>query len=122
ASVNVHVIYDRTLLIRAAVADVQFTVATAVVLVVMVLALFLRRFWTTFIPSITIPVAVASTLVAMYFLGFSLDNISLMALTIAVAFLVVHPVIFIETITRLTHTGGCLFETPSQHTRARGFT
>src|SRR5262245_42424098 len=121
-SVNVHVIYDRTLLIRAAVADVQFTVATAVVLVVMVLALFLRRFWTTFIPSITIPVALTSTLVAMYFLGFSLNNISLMALTIAVGFVVDDAVIIIENITRLSQAGGMPIEAALKGTRQMGFT
>src|SRR5262249_2362165 len=116
-SVNVHVIYDRTLLIRAAIADVQFTVATAIVLVV-----FLRRFWTTFIPSITIPVALASTLVAMYFLGFSLNNISLMALTIAVGFVVDDAVIIIENITRLSQAGGMPIEAALKGTRQMGFT
>jgi hydrophobe/amphiphile efflux-1 (HAE1) family protein len=121
-SVNVHVIYNRTLLIRAAVADVQFTVATAIVLVVMVLAFFLRRFWTTFIPSITIPVAVASTLVAMYFLGFSLNNISLMALTVAVGFVIDDAVIIIENITRLSRAGAMPIEAALKGTRQMGFT
>ena len=121
-SVNVHVIYNRTLLIRAAVADVQFTVATAIVLVVMVLAFFLRRFWTTFIPSITIPVAAASTLVAMYFLGFSLNNISLMALTVAVGFVIDDAVIIIENITRLSQAGAMPIEAALKGTRQMGFT
>src|SRR5262245_45473561 len=121
-SVNVHVIYDRTLLIRAAVADVQLTIATAIVLVVMVLAVFLRRFWTTFIPSIAIPVALASTLVAMYFLGFSINNISLMALTIAVGFVVDDAVIIIENITRLSQVGGMPIEAALKGTRQMGFT
>ena len=121
-SVNVHVIYNRTLLIRAAIADVQFTIATAIVLVVMVLAFFLRRFWTTFIPSITIPVAIASTLVAMYFLGFSLDNISLMALTIAVGFVIDDSVIIIENITRLSQAGEMPIDAALNGTRKMGFT
>ena len=121
-SVNVHVIYDRTLLIRAAVAAVQLTVATAIVLVVMVLAVFLRRFWTTFIPSIAIPVALASTLVVIYFLGFSINNISLMALTIAVGFVVDDAVIIIENITRLGQAGGTPIEAALKGTRQMGFT
>ena len=60
--------------------------AIALVLVVLVMALFLRRFWATIIPVVTIPIAIAATLVVMYFLDFSLDNISLMALTIAIGF------------------------------------
>ena len=115
ASVDIHVVYNRTLLIRAAVVDVQFTIAVAIVLVVMVLALFLRRFWTTFIPSVTIPVAIAATLVAMYFLNFSLDNISLMALTVAIGFVIDDAVIIIENITRLIDAG----ETPDQR-RSKG--
>jgi len=121
-SVNVHVIYDRTLLIRAAIADVEATIAVAIVLVVMVLALFLRRFWITFIPSITIPVALAATLVAMYFLGFSIDNISLMALTIAVGFVIDDAVIVIENITRLMPPGESPVRAALRGTRQMGFT
>ncbi len=122
ASIDVHVIYDRTLLIRAAIVDVQLTIATAVVLVVLVLALFLRRFWTTLIPSITIPGAIAATLVATYFLGFSLDNISLMALTIAVGFVIDDAVIIIENITRLMQAGETPIDAALRGTRQMGFT
>ena len=122
AAVNIHIIYDRTLLIRAAISDVQLTIAIAIILVVMVLALFLRRFWTTFIPSITIPVAIAATLVAMYFLGFSLDNISLMALTIAVGFVIDDAVIIIENITRLMQAGETPIDAALHGTRQMGFT
>jgi len=122
ASVDIHVVYNRTLLIRAAVADVQFTIAVAIVLVVMVLALFLRRFWTTFIPSVTIPVAIAATLVAMYFLNFSLDNISLMALTVAIGFVIDDAVIIIENITRLMDAGETPMNAALKGTRQMGFT
>jgi len=122
ASIDVHVIYDRTLLIRAAIADVQMTILFAIVLVVLVLALFLRRFWLTVIPSVTIPVSVAATLVAMYFLGFSLDNISLMALTIAVGFVIDDAVIIIENITRLMQEGESPFAAALHGTRQMGFT
>jgi hydrophobe/amphiphile efflux-1 (HAE1) family protein len=122
ASVDIHVVYNRTLLIRAGIADVQFTIAVAIVLVVMVLALFLRRFWTTFIPSVTIPVAIAVTLVAMYFLNFSLDNISLMALTVAVGFVIDDAVIIIENITRLIDAGETPVAAALNGTRQMGFT
>ena len=122
ASVDIHVVYNRTLLIRAAIADVQFTIGVAIVLVVMVLALFLRRFWTTFIPSVTIPVALAATLVAMYFLNFSLDNISLMALTVAIGFVIDDAVIIIENITRLIDAGETPTNAALSGTRQMGFT
>ena len=122
ASVDIHVVYNRTLLIRAAIADVQFTIAIAIVLVVLVLALFLRRFWTTFIPSVTIPVAIAATLVAMYFLNFSLDNISLMALTVAIGFVIDDAVIIIENITRLMDEGETPIDAALKGTRQMGFT
>jgi len=122
ASVDVHVLYDRTLLIRAAISDVQFTMATAIVLVVMVLFLFLRRFWTTIIPSVTIPVAIASTLVVMYFLDFSLDNISLMALTVAVGFVIDDAVIIVENIARLVQAGEAPIDAAIRGTRQMSFT
>src|SRR5579863_1956559 len=121
-SVDIHVVYNRTLLIRAAIADVQFTIAIAIVLVVLVLALFLRRFWTTVIPSVTIPVAIAVTLVAMYFLNFTLDNISLMALTVAVGFVIDDAVIIIENITRLMDEGETPINAALKGTRQMGFT
>ena len=93
AGIKVHVLYDRTLLIRAAIVDVQFTLAVAISLVVLVMLLFLRRFWLTVIPSVTIPVSLAATMGVIYLLGFSLDNISLLAVTIAVGFVIDDSVI-----------------------------
>jgi hydrophobe/amphiphile efflux-1 (HAE1) family protein len=122
AAIDVHLVYNRTLLIRAAITDVQFTIAGAIILVIMVLALFLRRFWTTFIPSITIPVSIAATLVAMYFLNFTLDNISLMALTIAIGFVIDDSVIIIENITRLMDAGETPLNAALKGTRQMGFT
>jgi multidrug efflux pump len=104
-AVNVDVVYDRTLLIRASIADVQATIAIAIVLVVLVIALFIRRFWATIIPSVTIPVALAATFAVMQLCGFSLNNLSLLALTIAVGFVVDDAVIIIENITRLIRQG-----------------
>jgi len=104
-SVKVHVIFDRTFLIRAAIADVQRTIAIAIALAVLAVLLFLRRLSTTLIPAMAIPVALAGTLGAMYLLGYTLDDLSLMALTIAVGFVVDDAVIVIENIIRLTETG-----------------
>ena len=104
-AIKVHVVYDRTLLIRAAISDVQFTMMVALILVVLVIALFLRRLWATVIPVVSIPLSIAATLVAMYFLDFSIDNISLMALTIAIGFVIDDAVIIIENITRLIQEG-----------------
>ncbi len=87
-NVHLNVVSDRTLTIRASVNDVEFTLMLAVMLVVMVIFLFLRNVWATIIPSITIPVALVGTLGMMYVCGFSLDNLSLMGLTIAVGFVV----------------------------------
>src|SRR5262249_33435783 len=77
-AVKAHIVYDRTLLIRASIADVQMTIALAIVLVVTVVALFLKRFVLTLIPALTIPVALAATIAAMKALGYTLDNLSLM--------------------------------------------
>jgi hydrophobe/amphiphile efflux-1 (HAE1) family protein len=104
---NIHtsVVSDRTLTIRASVGDVEFTLMLAVALVVMVIFLFLRNLWATIIPGITIPVALAGTLGAMYLCGFSLDNLSLMGLTIAVGFVVDDAIVMLENIFRYIEGG-----------------
>src|ERR1700730_17723983 len=94
------VVGDRSLTIRAAVVDMKFTLALTVGLVVMVIFLFLRRFWATLIPSLAIPVSLICACGAMYLLGYSLDNLSFMALTIAVGFVVDDAIVMIENITR----------------------
>jgi multidrug efflux pump len=104
-SIKVHVVFDRTTLIRASIADVQRTIGIAIVLVVLVIALFVRRAWATVIPAVTIPVVLAGTLAAMALLGYSLDNLSLMALTIAVGFVVDDAVIVIENVIRRMEDG-----------------
>jgi hydrophobe/amphiphile efflux-1 (HAE1) family protein len=100
-SVHVSTIIDRTLTIRASVSDVEFTLALSIALVVMVIFLFLRSFWATVIPSLTVPVALIGTLGAMYLCGYSLDNLSLMGLTIAVGFVVDDAIVMLENIYRL---------------------
>ena len=99
------VVSDRTLTIRASVGDVEFTLMLAIGLVVMVIFLFLRNLWATIIPSVTIPVALAGTLGAMYLCGFSLDNLSLMGLTIAVGFVVDDAIVMLENIFRHIEEG-----------------
>ena len=104
-SVHVKVIMDRTQTIRASVADVQFTLALSICLVVMVIFVFLRSLWATIIPSITVPVALICTLAAMYLLDYSLDNLSLMALTISVGFVVDDAIVMLENIYRHIENG-----------------
>jgi hydrophobe/amphiphile efflux-1 (HAE1) family protein len=104
-SIHVGVLMDRTLTIRASVADVQFTLILSISLVVMVIFLFLRSTWATIIPSITVPVALICTLAVMYLLSYSLDNLSLMALTIAVGFVVDDAIVMLENIFRHIENG-----------------
>ncbi len=87
-SVTVGIFSDRTEMIQASIKDVQFTLVLTVVLVVMVIFLFLRKFWATVIPSVALPLAIVGTFGVMQLAGFSLDNLSLMALTIATGFVV----------------------------------
>jgi hydrophobe/amphiphile efflux-1 (HAE1) family protein len=104
-SIHVSTIVDRTQTIRASVNDVEFTLALSIGLVVMVIFLFLRNVWATIIPSITVPLALVGTLGAMYMLGFSLDNLSLMGLTIAVGFVVDDAIVMLENIWRHIEDG-----------------
>ncbi len=104
-SIHISTIMDRTLTIRASVADVQFTLVLAVCLVVMVIFLFLRNVWATIIPSTTVPVALICTFGAMYLLDYSLDNLSLMALTLAVGFVIDDAIVMLENIFRHVEEG-----------------
>src|SRR6202051_1031992 len=88
SDIKVSILSDRTQTIRASVADVQFTLMLTVALVVMVIFVFLRNFWATIIPAVTVPLALIGTFAVLYELGYSLDNLSLMALSIAVGFVV----------------------------------
>ena len=104
-NIHLNVVSDRTLTIRASVNDVEFTLMLSICLVVMVIFLFLRNVWATMIPSITIPVALVATLGMMYMCGFSLDNLSLMGLTIAVGFVVDDAIVMLENIFRHIEEG-----------------
>src|SRR6202008_2854909 len=104
-AVKISVISDRTDTIRASIADVQFTLLLTVALVVMVIFAFLRSFWATIIPAITVPLSLVGTFAVMYALGYSLDNLSLMGLTIAVGFVVDDAIVVIENIVRHLEEG-----------------
>jgi multidrug efflux pump len=105
AAADVRIMSDRTVTIRASVADVEFELGLAVVLVVVVIFLFLRTLPGTIIPSLSVPVSLVGTFGAMYLLGFSLDNLSLMALTIATGFVVDDAIVMIENIARYVEGG-----------------
>ena len=121
-SMQVETILDRTTTIRASVHDVQFTLALTIGLVVLVVLLFLRNFWATFIPSITVPLALLGSCGAMYLLNFSLDNLSLMALTIAVGFVVDDAIVVVENIHRHIENGSKPMEAALAGSREIGFT
>jgi hydrophobe/amphiphile efflux-1 (HAE1) family protein len=121
-SVNVQIVSDRTQTIRASVADVQFTLLLTIALVVSVIFLFLRRIWATIIPAVAVPLALVGTFAVMYVLGFSLDNLSLMGLTIAVGFVVDDAVVMIENITRHIEDGATPLEAAIKGSGEIGFT
>ncbi|WP_293797515.1 efflux RND transporter permease subunit [uncultured Bosea sp.] len=104
-AIKVAVLSDRTQTIRAAVKDVQFTLLLTITLVVMVIFVFLRSLWATIIPSLTVPLALLGACALMWFAGYSLDNLSLMALTIAVGFVVDDAIVMLENITRHIEDG-----------------
>jgi multidrug efflux pump len=105
ASVDVATLTDRTITIRASVADVQFELALAVALVVMVIFLFLRTAAGTIIPSVAVPLSLVGTFGVMYLAGFSINNLTLMALTIATGFVVDDAIVMIENISRYIEEG-----------------
>jgi hydrophobe/amphiphile efflux-1 (HAE1) family protein len=121
-SVKVQIVSDRTQTIRASVADVQFTLLLTIALVVSVIFLFLRRVWATVIPAVAVPLALVGTFAVMYVFGFSLDNLSLMGLTIAVGFVVDDAVVMIENIARHIEDGATPLEAAIKGSGEIGFT
>ena len=105
AAVRVAILTDRTVTIRASVHDVEFELSLAVILVVLVIFLFLRSVPATIIPSLSVPLSLVGTLAVMYLVGFSLNNLSLMALTIATGFVVDDAIVMIENISRYIEEG-----------------
>jgi multidrug efflux pump len=122
AAVDVAVLTDRTTTIRASVADVEFELGLAVVLVVLVIFLFLRSVSATVIPSLSVPLSLVGTLAVMYLAGFSLNNLSLMAMTIATGFVVDDAIVMIENISRYIEAGDLPLEAALKGSAQIGFT
>ena len=122
ASINVSVLTDRTTTIRASVRDVEFELMLAVALVVLVMFLFLRSMSATIIPSVAVPLSLVGTFGAMYLLGFSLNNLSLMALTISTGFVVDDAIVMIENIARYVEQGDSPLEAALKGSQQIGFT
>jgi hydrophobe/amphiphile efflux-1 (HAE1) family protein len=122
AAVKINVISDRTQTIRASVDDVQFTLLLTVALVVMVIFIFLRSFWATVIPAVTVPLSLIGTFAILYEMGYSLDNLSLMALSIAVGFVVDDAVVEIENIQRHIEDGLSPYDAAMKGSGEIGFT
>src|SRR6516162_8542647 len=121
-SVKIDLVSDRSLVVRAAVHDVQFTMMLTVGLVIVVIFLFLRTLWATVIPSLAVPLSLLATFGVMYAVGYSLDNISLMALTISVGFVVDDAIVMIENIVRYIELGERPFEAALKGAGQIGFT
>jgi hydrophobe/amphiphile efflux-1 (HAE1) family protein len=121
-AIDVGIMLDRTTTIRASIEDVEFTLILTIVLVVLVILLFLRSFWATFIPGVTVPLALLGSFAAMYLMNFSLDNLSLMALTISVGFVVDDAIVVVENIHRHIEDGEAPFEAALNGSREIGFT
>jgi HAE1 family hydrophobic/amphiphilic exporter-1 len=122
ASATLHVLYDRSVSIRDSVNDVKFTLLLTLALVVMVIFLFLRNLSATVIPSLALPFSIVGTFAVMYVLGYSLDNLSLMALTLSVGFVVDDAIVMLENIHRHIERGETPLEAALRGSREIGFT
>jgi multidrug efflux pump len=122
AAVNVSILTDRTETIRASVKDVQFELMLTVILVVMVIFLFLRNLPATTIPSVTVPLSIVGTFGVMYLLGYSLNNLTLMALTISTGFVVDDAIVMIENISRFLEEGDSPLDAALKGAGQIGFT
>jgi HAE1 family hydrophobic/amphiphilic exporter-1 len=122
ASVEFAILYDRSQSIRESVNDVQFTLLLTVCLVVLVIFLFLRNLSATIIPSLALPMSIIGTFAVMYLLGYSLDNLSLMALTLSVGFVVDDAIVMLENIVRHIEAGEPVFQAALKGSREIGFT
>jgi HAE1 family hydrophobic/amphiphilic exporter-1 len=120
--VNLNTLYDRSVSIRASVHDVQFTLLLAIALVVLVIFLFLRNVSATLIPSLALPMSIVGTFMVMYVLGYTIDNLSLMALTLAVGFIVDDAIVMLENIVRHMEEGKGRLEAALVGAREIGFT
>ena len=121
-SIRIDVVVDRTTTIRTSVRDVQITLIISVILVILVVFAFLRNVWATLIPSVAVPLSLIGTFGVMYLLGYSLDNLSLMALTISTGFVVDDAIVVIENITRYIEQGMAPVQAAYRGAREIGFT
>jgi multidrug efflux pump len=121
-TINLQVAVDRTTTIRSSVHDVEISLIISVVLVVLVVFLFLREVWTTIIPSIAVPLSLVATFGVMYLVGYTIDNLSLMALTISTGFVVDDAIVVIENITRYLEMGLSPIDAAMKGSREIGFT
>jgi multidrug efflux pump len=121
-SIDVSVLTDRTVTIRASIRDVEFELTLAVILVVLVIFVFLRNIPATIIPSLSVPLSLVGTFAVMYLLGFSLNNLSLMSLTIAAGFVVDDAIVMIENIARYVEKGDTPLEAALKGSQQIGFT
>jgi len=122
ASVNLNILYDRSQSIRESIEDVKFTLFLTVCLVILVIFLFLRNLSATLIPSLAVPLAIVGTFAVMYLLGYSLDNLSMMALTLSVGFVVDDAIVMLENIVRHVELGKSRMEAALVGSREIGFT
>jgi multidrug efflux pump len=122
ATVQVHVLTDRTNTIRASVRDVEYEMMLTIALVVLVIFLFLRNLAATIIPSIAVPLSIVGTFGVMYLLGYSLNNLTLMALTISTGFVVDDAIVMIENISRLIEEGDSPMQAALKGSEQIGFT
>jgi len=121
-AIDLNVVLDRTVTVRASVADIEFTLLISVVLVILVVFAFLRTFRATLIPSVAVPLSLIGTFGIMYLLGYSLDNLSLMALAISTGFVVDDAIVVLENITRYLEQGMRPVQAAFRGAREIGFT
>jgi multidrug efflux pump len=121
-AIHLDIANDRTVTIRASVDDVEFTLLVSISLVILVVFFFLRNAWATAIPSVAVPLSLLGTFGIMYLLGYSLDNLSLMALTISTGFVVDDAIVVIENITRYLEKGLTPFQAALRGAKEIGFT
>ncbi len=122
ASVNLDILFDRSISIRESVNDVKLTLLLAIVLVVLVIFLFLRNLSATIIPSLALPMSIIGTFTAMYLLGYSVDNLSLMAMILAVGFVVDDAIVMLENIVRHMEHGEPVLQAALNGSKEIGFT
>ncbi|HEV2178612.1 MAG TPA: efflux RND transporter permease subunit [Terriglobia bacterium] len=122
ASIHLETLYDRSVSIRASVSDVKFTLDLTIGLVVLVIFLFLRNISATVIPSLALPMSIVGTFAVMYLLGYTIDNLSMMALVLSVGFVVDDAIVMLENIVRHMEMGESAFEAALNGSREIGFT